>query len=100
MFLYHAWGRPDEEEDENRRRLVVAGYRLLAQKEQLQRFLCAEEKDLIVEVAVSRRDRGRRRYGEEERRIKVVQLYGLGAGGCLEVAEGCLGTWTDNSPRA
>ena len=100
MFLYHAWGRPDEEEDENRLPFVVAGYRLLAQKEQLQQFLCAEEKDLIVEVVVSRRDRERRRYGEEERRIKVVQLYGLGAGGCLEVAEGCLGTWTDDSPRA
>ena len=100
MFLYRAWGRPDEEEDDNHRSLVVAGYRLLAHKEQLQRFLLGEEKDLIVKVEVSRRDRERRRYGEEGRRTSVVQLYRLGAGGCLEVAEGCLGTWTDDSPRA
>ena len=99
MFLYHAWGL-DENENENRRLFVVAGHRLLAHKEQLQRFLCGEEKDLIVKVEVYRRDRERRRYGEEERRTRVVQLYRLGAGGCLEVAEGCLGTWAGDSPRA
>ena len=97
MFLYHAWGRPDEEEEENRRPLVVAGYRLLAHKEQLQQFLGTEEKDLIVEVEVSRRDRP---YDNKEGRTKVVQLYRLGAGGNLEVAERCLGAWAGDSQRA
>ena len=100
MFLYHAWGRPDEEEDENRRPLVVAGYRLLAHKEQLQRFLGTEEKDLIVEVDVSRRERKKRSYDNKEGRTEVVQLYRLGAGGNLEVAERCLSAWTGDSQRA
>ncbi len=100
MFLYQAWGKPDEEEERYYRPLVVAGYRLLAHKEQLRAFLGEKDMNLVVEIEISRRDREVRSFDDEEGRIKVVQLYGLRAGGILEDARGRLGTWAGNSRGA
>ena len=101
MFRYESWGQsiPDGELFSNHP--VVAGDRLLVDRDQLLDFLQREELDLIVEVEVTRRGReNRRHFGEEgtsRPEGRFVRLYRLDSRGGLEVAEGCIGTWTSNS---
>ncbi|WP_371881677.1 hypothetical protein [Caballeronia sp. S22] len=102
MFIYEVWGESVKDDDRYSTGFSVTGYRLLANKEQLQRFLCGIELNLICEVEIRRRGRKDRRYsGEEEAETPEGQfdrLYQLGSGGTFEVAEGRLGAWTGDSP--
>ena len=104
MFVYEAWGVDAEDEERYRDGFAVAGQRLLSHKEQLLNFLRDQALDLIIEVEVERRERESRRYtGEEEDASpegRFVRLYLLDGEGNLEVAEGCLGTWTGDCPTA
>ncbi len=104
MFVYEVWGVDAEDEEQYRDGFAVAGRRLVAHKEQLLDFLREESLDLMIEVEVERRERQNRRYtGEKEdgrREGRFARLYLLGGGGNLEIAEGCLGTWTGDRPTA
>ena len=104
MFRYESWGQPSRDENGYSGHPVVAGDRLLVDRDQLLDFLRGEELDLIVEVEVTRRGRGNRRHFGEEGASKpegrFVRLYKLDSRGGLEVAEGCIGTWTSNSQTA
>ena len=60
MFVYEVWGVPGRDEEQYRNDFGVAGQRLRAHKEQLLNFLRSQELDLIIEVEVTRRERGYR----------------------------------------
>lgn len=106
MFVYEVWGESDEDDERyaGSGSLSVAGNRLLAHKEQLREFLQSQGLDLVLEVEVTRRDRETRRFaGQKEKKIpegRFDRLYKLGSRGALDIAEGCLGTWTGDRPRA
>ena len=104
MFIFEAWGEPDENNEGYQEGIGVAGQRLLAHKDQLLNFLRNQGLDLIIEVEVTRSGRKTRRYsGEENKRSPegwFVRFYRLESGGDFEIAEGCLGTWTGNSSTA
>jgi hypothetical protein len=104
-FIYEAWEdtRGDEYNERLRSDKTVrsSGWRLRADKEALRTFLNEMGLDLIVEIAITRRNKGDdyARYDEEtakEARFDRVIL--LWRDGTIEAAEGCLGTWT--APRA
>jgi hypothetical protein len=103
VFLYEAWGEEEKDNERYTSGLIVAGHRLLVHSEKLQEFLRNQDLDLIIRVQVTRREREGRRYaGQEEHKAakgRFDRLYRLGSGGALEVAEGCLGTWTGDRPR-
>lgn len=104
MFTFEAWGTPDRRHSGDERDAGVAGHRLLAHKDQLQRFLSAEKVDLICKVEVTRDARGDGYYGTEgpddEPPVRRARLYRLACDGSLEVAEGSLGTWRENRSTA
>ena len=104
MFVYEAWGVPDRDDELYRGDFAVAGQRLLAHKEQLLNFLRGQELDLIIEVEVTRRERGIRQFASEKGEAtpegRFARLYLLNSKGNLEVAEGRVGTWTGDSPTA
>ena len=104
MFRYESWGRPLRDDDRYSTSPDVAGDRLLVDKGQLLDFLREVGLDLIIEVEVTRRGRENRRHYREEAPSKpegyFVRLYRLDSRGSLEVAEGCIGTWTDNRQTA
>ena len=104
MFVYEAWGGPTTHGDDPGFGHTVSGDRLLVRQDDLLAFLQHENWDLIVEVEVTRRGREhRRRLGAEdddETRGRFARLYRLDGGGGLEIAEGRLGTWTSDRPRA
>ena len=104
MFVHEAWGVPDSDEELYRRDFAVAGTRLLAHNEQLSNFLRGQELDLIIEVEVTRRERGIRRFvsekGEATPEGRFARLYLLNSERNMEVAEGRVGTWTGDSPTA
>jgi hypothetical protein len=105
MFVYEAWGERDKDDDHYGSYFRPAGSRLLAHKSQLQEFLRTLGLDLVLEVEVSRRGRETRGYvGPEEGKKEVEgrydRLYRLQSGGALEIAEGCVGTWTGDRRTA
>ena len=104
MFVYEAWGVDVEDEERYWDGFFVAGKRLVAHKEQLLNFLREQALDLIIEVEVERREReDRRRTGKEEDASpegRYARLYLLDGDGKLAVAEGRVGTWTDDRPTA
>jgi hypothetical protein len=104
MFIYEVWGERPRNEERYTTEMTLSGRRLLAHRGQLQGFLCKESLDLIVGVEVMRRERQNRRYpGEEEKESREEQfdrLYRLQSRGAIEIAEGCLGSWTGDRSTA
>lgn len=104
MFVYETWGEPGKGDEGYTTHFTVSGHRLLVHKGQLLNFLHDQELDLIIEVEVKRHGGENRRYAGEEGRAnqegKFARLYRLEYRGGLEVAEGRLGTWTDDRPSA
>ena len=100
MFTFEAWGTPERRHSNDGRDDGVSGHRLLAHKGQLQRFLSAEELDLICKVEVTRSARKDGYYGTErpddQSPVRRARLYRLACNGSLEVAEGSLGTWRED----
>lgn len=100
MFTFEAWGTPERRHSDDGRDDGVSGHRLLAHKGQLQRFLSAEELDLICKVEVTRSARKDGYYGTErpddQSPVRRARLYRLACNGSLEVAEGSLGTWRED----
>ena len=104
MFVYETWGEPEKGDEGYTTHFTVSGYRLLAHKDQLLNFLYDQELDLIIEAEVRRNDGENRRYAGEKRPAnqegKFARLYRLENRGGLEIAEGRLGTWTNDRPSA
>lgn len=102
VFVYEAWGDDCEAEREDRRRYDEAirssGWRLRIKKEVLADFLNGIGLDLMVEIEITRRNRGYgydRRYDEEEdKEARFDRVILLRKDGTIEAAEGCIGTWT------
>lgn len=100
IFTYEAWGdnSDDNRDDKYRYDSTVRsnGWRLKIDKQALYTFLNNVGFDLIVEVEITRRNKGYdySRYDEEktkeERYDKVILLR---QDGTIEDAEGCIGTW-------
>jgi hypothetical protein len=105
VFTYEAWGdnRDDEPEDRFRYDETVrsSGWRLRVDRDALKTFLDRVGLDLIVEVEITRRNKGYdySRYDEEgTKAAKFDRVLVLRRDGTIEAAEGCLGTGT--APRA
>jgi hypothetical protein len=104
VFTYEAWGdnRDDEPEDRFRYEETVrsSGWRLRVDRDALKTFLDRVGLDLIVEVEITRRNKGYdySQYDEEgAKAAKFDRVLVLRRDGTIEAAEGCLGTWT--APR-
>ena len=105
IFIYEAWGdnRDDEGEDRLRYNGTVgsSGARLLCDKKALKTLLNRMGLDLILEIEVTRRNKGyeySRRDEEEAKESKFDRVVLLRRDGTVETAEGRLGSWT--APRA
>ena len=106
VFVYGAWGdnRGDEREDRLRYDETIrsSGWRLRIDKEALKALLNDMGLDLIVEIEITRRNKGYgyyTRYDEEEtKESRFDRVIILRRDGTIEAAEGCLGTWT--APRS
>lgn len=98
-FVYEAWG--EYEPDESRERfyndtVVYTGHRLLARVEDLTEFLNNQERDLIAEVGIERRDRGNQQSSyesEDAQENEFDRLLLLRRDGTIQAAERDLGTW-------
>jgi hypothetical protein len=99
-FVYETWGdtRGDEYEERLRYDKTVRsrGWRLRADKEALRTFLNKLGLDLIVEIAITRRNKGYdySRYDEKAKEARFDRVVLLRRDGTIEAAEGCLRTWT------
>ena len=102
MFIFESWGGPKPDDYRYANASHIAGDRLLVRKDELLAFLSGQDWDLVIEVEVTRRGRETRRYldteSDEEPEGRFARLYRLDRRGGLEVAEGRLGTWTDDCP--
>jgi hypothetical protein len=105
VFIYEAWGdnRDDEPEDRFRYDETVrsSGWRLRVDRDGLKTFLDRVGLDLIVEVEITRRNKGydHSRYDKEgAKAAQFDRVLLFRRDGTIEAAEGCLGTWT--APRA
>jgi len=101
VFAYEAWGdtRGDEPQERIRYDETVRshGWRLRADKYALQTLLNKIGLDLIVEIEITRRNKGYdySRYDEEKvQEVRFDRVLLLRSDGTLEAAEGRLGTWT------
>lgn len=101
VFVYEAWGDNRGEESEDRLRYDEAvrssGWRLRIEKEALRIFLDTVGLDLIVEVEITRRNKGYEYWRQDEEKAKEARfdrVVLLRRDGALEAAEGCCGTWT------
>jgi hypothetical protein len=105
VFVYEAWGDNHGDEREERLRYDKAvrstGWRLRVDKEALRTLLNKMGLDLIVEIAITRRNKGYdySRYDKEAaKEARFDRIILLRRDGAIKAAEGCLGTWT--TPRA
>ena len=101
IFIHEAWD--DDCNDENEERSYYDetvrsnGWRLRVDKDALQIFLNKTGVDLIVEIEITRRDKGYgySRYDKEEaKESRFDRVILLRSDGTIEAAERCLGTWT------
>jgi hypothetical protein len=104
-FVYEAWSdnRGDERDERLRYDKAVrsSGWRLRADKEALRTFLHEMGLDLIVEITITRRNKGYEYARHDEEKVKESRfdrVILLRRDGTIEAAEGRLGTWT--VPRA
>jgi hypothetical protein len=105
VFVYESWG--DNRGDERTERLRYdeavrsSGWHLRVDQEALKTFLNKVGLDLIVEIQITRRNKGYDYSQHDEEKIKEARfdrVLLLRKDGTLEAAEGRLGTWT--VPRA
>ena len=106
LLRYDAWAsRPDDDGDRMRydESIRCAGQRLRIDRDALKRFLDDCGLDLIVEIEITRRDRGYEDYSlrdeKEAQESRFDRLYILRRDGRIDAAEGCIGTWTTPRPR-
>lgn len=105
VFVYEAWGDTggDEAEDSFRHSDYVrsSGWRLRADKETLRILLNKMNLDLIVEIEITRKNKGYEYSRDDEKKTKEARfdrVVRLRRDGAIEAAEGRLGTWTAPRP--
>jgi hypothetical protein len=105
VLVYEAWGdkRGDERDDSFRYSKTVrsSGWRLRADRENLRTLLAEVGLDLIVEIEITRRNKGydySRHDEEKTKQARFDRVILLRREGTIETAEGCLGTWTASCP--
>lgn len=100
MFMFEPWQKASDEEARHLSNQETTGFRLLANKAQLQAFLTAKKMDLIIEVEITRREQKNRTWSNDEAEKqedrKFTRLYLIRSNGELENATGHLGTWSDH----
>lgn len=103
-MVYEAWGdvRGDESEDRFRFDDTVrsSGLRLRADRETLRTHLNRIGLDLVVEVEITRRNRGYEYWRHKEKTVEARfdRVILLRRDGAIETAEGRLGTWAPLGP--
>jgi len=100
IFTYEAWGDNSDDDRDDRyrydRTVRSNGWRLKIDKQALYTFLNNVGLDLIVEVEITRRNKGYdySRYDEERtKEVRYDKVILLRRDGTIEDAEGCIGTW-------
>jgi hypothetical protein len=100
IFKYEAWGDNSDYDSNDRyhydRTVRSNGWRLKVDKQALYTFLNSIELDLIVEVEITRRNKGYdySRYDEEKtKESRYDKVILLRRDGTIEDAKGCIGTW-------
>lgn len=100
MFMFETWQNGSDDEARHLSHQETTGYRLLANKAQLQAFLIAQKMDLIIEVEITRRGQKNRTWSNDQDEAqedrKFTRLYLIRSNGKLEVTTGNLGAWTDH----
>jgi len=106
QFRYVAWS--DDMSDEASRyksdSVRSDGYRLVATRSAIQKYLNAKNIDLIIEVEVTRRTKDSHGYENDDSQALTEAQYDrvfvLRRDGTIEAAEGRAGAWATPSPRA
>lgn len=106
QFRYIAWS--DDMSDEASRRDLGSvrsyGYRLVATRSAIQKYLKAKDMDLIIEVEVTRRTKDSNDYDTDDSQEPTEAQYDriiiLRKDGTIEGAEGHIGSWTTSGQRA
>lgn len=102
VFVYEAWGdnRGDEHDDRIRydENIRSSGWRIRMDKETLKNLLNKIGFDLIVEIEITRRNKGYEIYSrndeEKTKEAHFDRVVLFRRDGTIEAAEGRLGTWT------
>jgi len=101
IFIYEPWGDDLSGERSYRRRydqnIRSNGWRLSIDREALKAFLAKSGFDLIIEIEITRSNKGDdySRYDEEKtRESQFDRVLLFRADGTIEAAEGRIGTWT------
>jgi hypothetical protein len=105
QFRYVAWS--DDMSDEASRHdsgsVRSDGYRLVATRSVIQKYLKAKDMDLIVEVGVTRRKKDSNDYDnddtQEPTEAQYDRVFVLRKDGTIEGAEGCIGSWATPGQR-
>lgn len=106
QFRYIAWC--DDMSDEALRRDLGSvrsdGYRLLASRSTIQKYLKAKDMDLIVEVEVTRRTKDSNDYDTDDSQdpteAQYDRVFVLRKDGTIEGTEGRIGSWATPGQRA
>ena len=102
--IYEEWGEREPEDERHRSfggTVTSRDHRLLIREEDLQAFLIAQDRDLIAEVEITRRERrnGSSAYDEEGQQSATFdRLLLFRSDGRLQAAERDLGAWRSNCP--
>ncbi len=105
VFVYEAWGdtQGDEPERESQydTRVRSSGWRLLADKMELKKYLNERALDLLVEITITRRNKGYEysRYDQEKAlESEYDRVLIFRRDGSIDAVEGCIGTWYTPDP--
>jgi hypothetical protein len=106
VFAYRAWS--DVRWSDGGDRILFredihsSGYQLIMDKKSLSEYLNKANMDLIIEIQITRRNRGdESRYDQENaKELEFDRVILLRRDGSIEAAEGRLGTWTPSRSRA
>ena len=94
-FIYETWSDIPNNDAVDRRYFDISvkshGWRLKVTKDALDTFLNKVGFDLIIEVEITRRNKGD--YEKETKKSRFTKLVLLRRDGTIEDAEGCIGAW-------
>ena len=106
VFEYRAWSDVQWSDDGERilfsEDIHSSGYQLVMDKNSLREYLNRVGMDLIVEIQITRRNRGNEsRYDQENaKELEFDRVILLRRDGSIDGAEGRLGSWTPPRARA
>ncbi|MYK02580.1 MAG: hypothetical protein F4037_11600 [Gemmatimonadales bacterium] len=98
-FIYETWGNRERGQGSRRYlggKIVCSGHRLLVRKEDLAEFLQLQERDLIIEIGITRNDQresGTSYDTEDSKEMAFDRLFLLRRCGAVEAAERSFEAW-------